>query len=59
MRPRPKAEDESSAGGKLKGKVRIITGGDSGIGLAVAIAFAEKGADVAAVYLEEHKDMAG
>ena len=57
MKPRPKAEDEKHRGsGKLQNKVAIITGGDSGIGRAVAIAFAKEGADVAIVYLEEHKD---
>jgi NAD(P)-dependent dehydrogenase (short-subunit alcohol dehydrogenase family) len=57
MKPRPKAEDEKHRGtGKLQGKVAIITGGDSGIGRAVAIAFAKEGADVAIVYLEEEKD---
>jgi NAD(P)-dependent dehydrogenase (short-subunit alcohol dehydrogenase family) len=40
----------------LQGKVAIITGGDSGIGRAVAIAFAKEGADVSIVYLEEKKD---
>jgi NAD(P)-dependent dehydrogenase (short-subunit alcohol dehydrogenase family) len=57
MRPRPKAEDVKQRGsGKLQGKIAIITGGDSGIGRAVAVAFAKEGADVAVVYLEEHKD---
>src|SRR5690606_718724 len=42
--------------GKLDGKVAIITGGDSGIGRAVAIAFAKEGARVAVLYLNEHKD---
>jgi NAD(P)-dependent dehydrogenase (short-subunit alcohol dehydrogenase family) len=42
--------------GKLDGKVAIITGGDSGIGRAVAIAFAKEGANVAISYLEEDKD---
>jgi len=40
----------------LKGKIALITGGDSGIGRAVAIAFAKEGAQVAVVYLDEHKD---
>jgi NAD(P)-dependent dehydrogenase (short-subunit alcohol dehydrogenase family) len=57
MTPRPQAEDPSQRGsGKLDGKVAIISGGDSGIGRAVAIAFAKKGADVSVVYLNEHKD---
>ena len=41
---------------KLKGKVAIITGGDSGIGRAVAVLYAREGADVVIVYLNEHKD---
>ena len=57
MRPRPKSVDEKHLGSdKLIGKTAIITGGDSGIGRAVAIAFAKEGADVSVVYLEEHKD---
>jgi NAD(P)-dependent dehydrogenase (short-subunit alcohol dehydrogenase family) len=57
MKPRPQAEDEKHRGsGKLQGKVAIITGGDSGIGRAVAIAFAKEGADVSIVYLEERTD---
>ena len=57
MRPRPKAENRVHHGiGKLGGKVALITGGDSGIGRAVAIAFAREGADLAIAYLDEHKD---
>ena len=59
MKPKPKAEDEKHRGsGKLSGKVAIITGGDSGIGRAVAIAFAKEGADVTISYLEEQRDAA-
>jgi NAD(P)-dependent dehydrogenase (short-subunit alcohol dehydrogenase family) len=57
MVPRPDAEDESRrASGKLAGRRALITGGDSGIGRAVAIAFAREGAQVAIVYLDEHGD---
>ena len=57
MDPRPVAEDRTYKGSdKLKGKVAIITGGDSGIGRAAAIAFAKEGADVAVLYLDEHED---
>jgi NAD(P)-dependent dehydrogenase (short-subunit alcohol dehydrogenase family) len=57
MRPRPRAEDpDYKAAGKLAGKVALVTGGDSGIGRAVALAFAAEGADIAVVYLDEHQD---
>ena len=57
MKPRPKAEAEKHRGsGKLRNKIALISGGDSGIGRAIAIAFAKEGADVAVVYLEEHQD---
>lgn len=42
--------------GKLKDKVAIVTGGDSGIGRSVAVLYAREGADVVVVYLDEHKD---
>ena len=57
MTPRPEAElPEHRGSGKLDGKVAIISGGDSGIGRAVAVAFAKEGADLAILYLNEHKD---
>ena len=57
MTLRPKAEDSKYRGsGKLQSKVALITGGDSGIGRAVAIIYAKEGADVAIVYLNEHQD---
>src|SRR5690606_15883816 len=42
--------------GRLDGKIALITGADSGIGRAVAIAFAREGADVVVAYLNEHED---
>ncbi|WP_019121211.1 SDR family oxidoreductase [Brevibacillus massiliensis] len=57
MVPLPISNNPDYAGsGKLRGKVAIITGGDSGIGRAVAIGFAKEGADVAIVYLYEQPD---
>jgi NAD(P)-dependent dehydrogenase (short-subunit alcohol dehydrogenase family) len=57
MTPQPKAKDSQYRGsGKLQGKVALITGGDSGIGRAVAIVYAKEGADVAIAYLNEDKD---
>jgi NAD(P)-dependent dehydrogenase (short-subunit alcohol dehydrogenase family) len=56
MRPRPKYEPLVAGSGRLRGKVAVITGGDSGIGRAVAVAMAREGADIAILYLEEHKD---
>src|SRR5207253_2452105 len=59
MTPRPHhTRQEYKAAGKLQGKCALITGGDSGIGRSVAIAFAKEGADVAIVYLNEHDDAA-
>lgn len=57
MNPRPIYEDiEYKGTGKLKDKVAVITGGDSGIGKAVAIAYAKEGAKIAIIYLDEHED---
>ncbi|MBY0123381.1 SDR family oxidoreductase [Bacillus sp. S/N-304-OC-R1] len=59
MAPRPISENPAYNGsGKLKDKVAIITGGDSGIGRAVAYAFVKEGAKVVIVYLNEHQDAA-
>ena len=57
MRPVPDCGEESYKGsGKLTDKVAVITGGDSGIGRAVAIAYAREGADVLISYLSEDSD---
>ncbi|MEL7560699.1 SDR family oxidoreductase [Stutzerimonas chloritidismutans] len=57
MTPRPEYRGEDyKAAGKLKGKVAIITGGDSGIGRSVAVLFAREGADVAILHLDQHQD---
>jgi NAD(P)-dependent dehydrogenase (short-subunit alcohol dehydrogenase family) len=57
MTPRPRFEDRKYQGAdKLRGKVAIITGGDSGIGRAVAVFYAKEGADMAVLYLNEHGD---
>lgn len=56
MRPQPIYDTREPGLGRLKGKVAIITGGDSGIGRAVAVSFAKEGADVVIVYLDEHQD---
>jgi NAD(P)-dependent dehydrogenase (short-subunit alcohol dehydrogenase family) len=57
MRPRPDHGEETYRGsGRLAGKAALITGADSGIGRAVALAFAREGADVLVSYLDEHED---
>lgn len=57
MQPRPQAEMKNYMGsGKLKGKVALVTGGDSGIGRATSIAFAKEGANLVIAYYDEHED---
>src|SRR4030095_9024663 len=57
MHPQPVFDYPDIPGNnKLKNKIALITGGDSGIGKAVAILFAKEGADIAIAYLNEHRD---
>ena len=56
LRPAPDWQPRYPGSGRLQGKVAIITGGDSGIGRAVAVLFAREGADLTLVYLEEDED---
>lgn len=56
MMPEPEFDNDLPGSNKLAGRKCIITGGDSGIGRAVAVAFAKEGADVAIIYLSESKD---
>ena len=56
MSPSPQYQPKFPGVGKLKDKVAVITGGDSGIGRAVAVAMAREGALISILYLEEHDD---
>jgi NAD(P)-dependent dehydrogenase (short-subunit alcohol dehydrogenase family) len=59
MDPQPGFDNGMPGSGRLEGKKCIVTGGDSGIGRAVAVAFAKEGADVAIIFLPEEKEDAG
>ena len=56
MDPKPVSTTDEQGSGKLQDKIAFITGGDSGIGRAVALLFAKEGADIAIAYLSEHGD---
>lgn len=56
LRPQPQSESNTPGSDRLKDRVVLVTGGDSGIGRAVAVLAAKEGADVAIAYLEEHDD---
>ena len=56
MVPQPRSQPRHPGAQKLEGRVALITGGDSGIGRAVAVAMAREGASIAIAYLEEHED---
>lgn len=56
MHPKPQFMPRFASSGRLLNKVAVISGGDSGIGRAVAVAMAREGADVAVIYLDEHED---
>ena len=56
MTPEPVVQRGEKPFGKLQDKIALITGGDSGIGRAVAVLFAQEGANVAIAYLSEHDD---
>jgi NAD(P)-dependent dehydrogenase (short-subunit alcohol dehydrogenase family) len=59
MKQQPVSEHPAhTPSGKLIGRAAVVTGGDSGIGRAVAVAFAKEGADIAILYLDEHEDAA-